>query len=92
MACAVLQHCGSERMQGHAGRARMHLTSHRANSAPGSTDGRLLALAASLYSLGLPKSQIKEKQLGVTFHFSSPPILLKIVNSFHFSIEIALLG
>ena len=66
----------------------MQLTSHGANSALGSTDGRLLALVASLYSLGLPKSQIKKKKLGVSFQFSSPPILLQIMNSFHFSIEI----
>lgn len=88
MACAVLQYCGSERMHNGAGRASMQLTPHGINSALGSTDGKLLALVASLYSLGLLKSQIKEKKPAVSFHFSSPAILLKIMNSFHFSIEI----
>lgn len=55
-----------------AGRARMQLTSHGANSALGSTDGRLLALVASLYSLGLPKSQIKkEAECQLSFQFPS---------------------
>lgn len=59
-----------------------------ANSAQGSNDGKVLALMASLYSWSLPKLQTKGEKMAVSFHLSSPLILLKIRSGVYFSIEI----